>query len=133
MFCKYCGNQIDDDAVFCPKCGKNLAGQQTPAPPADKPKTAERKLVLQRKKQFYGCGVTLSILIDGVEKAKLSSGDEATVLISTESHTLNIQQNNLGGKFKSKTFVINAGSGVVYGYITPPLFADKWTISFEYM
>lgn len=24
MFCKYCGNQIDDDAVFCSKCGKKI-------------------------------------------------------------------------------------------------------------
>ena len=22
MFCKYCGNQLPDDANFCPKCGK---------------------------------------------------------------------------------------------------------------
>lgn len=25
MFCKYCGNQIDDDAVFCSSCGKKVA------------------------------------------------------------------------------------------------------------
>lgn len=24
MFCKYCGNEIQDDAVFCNKCGKRL-------------------------------------------------------------------------------------------------------------
>ena len=24
MFCKFCGNQIDDDSVFCSKCGKTL-------------------------------------------------------------------------------------------------------------
>ncbi|MBP5156448.1 MAG: zinc-ribbon domain-containing protein, partial [Treponema sp.] len=22
MFCIYCGNKVDDDSVFCPKCGK---------------------------------------------------------------------------------------------------------------
>ncbi len=24
MFCKYCGTQLSDDAIFCPKCGKRL-------------------------------------------------------------------------------------------------------------
>ena len=24
MFCKFCGNQIDDNSVFCSKCGKTL-------------------------------------------------------------------------------------------------------------
>ena len=25
MFCKYCGKEIDDDALFCAKCGKQIA------------------------------------------------------------------------------------------------------------
>ncbi len=132
MFCKYCGNQLDADAAFCSKCGKQVAEKEA-ATTAAKPKKTQRKLILQRKKQFYGCGVTLAIQIDGKEAAKLSNGGEATVLISNDSHSLSIHQNNIGGKFKSKTFVINAGEGDVYGYITPPLFGDKWTISFEYM
>lgn len=24
MFCKYCGNQIDEDVIICPKCGKQV-------------------------------------------------------------------------------------------------------------
>ena len=28
MFCKYCGNQLPEDAKFCPKCGK-IAEEQT--------------------------------------------------------------------------------------------------------
>ncbi len=24
MFCGYCGNKLEDDAAFCPKCGKNI-------------------------------------------------------------------------------------------------------------
>ncbi len=27
MFCKQCGNQIDEDALFCPKCGANQKSQ----------------------------------------------------------------------------------------------------------
>ncbi len=26
MYCKNCGSKIDDDALFCPKCGNEVAG-----------------------------------------------------------------------------------------------------------
>ena len=29
MFCKHCGNQIDNNAQFCSKCGKNLESNIT--------------------------------------------------------------------------------------------------------
>ena len=35
MFCIYCGNQINDDAKFCNKCGKSTA--QTQQEPELKP------------------------------------------------------------------------------------------------
>ena len=27
--CQYCGEKIDEDAVFCPKCGEILVGEDT--------------------------------------------------------------------------------------------------------
>ena len=33
MFCRFCGNQIDDDSVFCNHCGKKLATSQASAAP----------------------------------------------------------------------------------------------------
>ncbi len=136
MFCKYCGKQLDDDSVFCPQCGNKVLEQAAPTAPAAPPAataSTQRKLVIKRKKQIYGLAVTLGIWIDGEEKARIKSGGEETVMISSESHALQIRQSNLGGKFESKTFVVKAGTGDVYGYITPPLFSDKWTITFEYM
>ena len=40
MFCQGCGNEMADDAVFCPKCGRPVAGGVSPytvaaAPPKD--------------------------------------------------------------------------------------------------
>lgn len=29
MYCKFCGEQIDDDCVVCPKCGKQVAELKT--------------------------------------------------------------------------------------------------------
>lgn len=34
MFCKYCGSAVDENATFCPKCGKNL---RESAPPPSAP------------------------------------------------------------------------------------------------
>ena len=28
-YCQYCGEKIDEDAVFCPKCGESLVGGDT--------------------------------------------------------------------------------------------------------
>jgi predicted nucleic acid-binding Zn ribbon protein len=29
LYCQYCGEKIDEDAVFCPKCGESLVGEDT--------------------------------------------------------------------------------------------------------
>ena len=31
MFCRFCGNEINDDAQFCPKCGNSLNNAPAPA------------------------------------------------------------------------------------------------------
>jgi hypothetical protein len=28
-YCEYCGEKIDRDAVFCPKCGESIVGEDT--------------------------------------------------------------------------------------------------------
>lgn len=30
MFCRFCGSHIEDDSVFCPKCGKRLGKREYP-------------------------------------------------------------------------------------------------------
>ena len=48
-YCKYCGAQLDDDAVVCSACGKQLDEQPT------------QKVIIQQvetpKKKKNGCGV----------------------------------------------------------------------------
>lgn len=33
MYCKFCGNQIDDNSLFCNKCGNKLSDEVTPTAP----------------------------------------------------------------------------------------------------
>ena len=39
MFCIYCGNKLDDDSIFCPKCGKKAEADG--AKPSEHPKVEE--------------------------------------------------------------------------------------------
>lgn len=45
MFCRYCGNRVHDDAVFCSKCGKRLKAAPEPQPqPQPRPTPAAGRL-----------------------------------------------------------------------------------------
>ena len=71
MLCNHCGSQIDDDAMFCPVCGKAVTGGETARPAAGTafPKSAEEKrgaveekrisLVMTNQKSFSCGGKTL--------------------------------------------------------------------------
>lgn len=37
MFCKNCGSELKDDALFCPNCGTAVASRQTPPPASTQP------------------------------------------------------------------------------------------------
>jgi len=43
MFCEYCGNQLEDDALFCAKCGKSTT---------DKKETVSEKVVLEKQEKY---------------------------------------------------------------------------------
>lgn len=44
MYCKYCGNQIDDDSVFCLKCGKQVEQAQKVSEATDIPENEGHSL-----------------------------------------------------------------------------------------
>lgn len=46
MYCDNCGNQVEDDAAFCPKCGQQLLPQKAPVgvpPPSRTPHYARKR------------------------------------------------------------------------------------------
>ncbi len=57
MFCRYCGNEIEDDSVFCTKCGKKLVDEMSE-------NIQENKVKLDDKKRiFIGVIITICIII----------------------------------------------------------------------
>lgn len=60
MFCRFCGNKISDDSVFCPCCGKQLArfSGDSNAPSGNAAKESDLKEFLSTdsgKKILYAC------------------------------------------------------------------------------
>ncbi|MFX1283741.1 MAG: zinc ribbon domain-containing protein [Promethearchaeota archaeon] len=46
MYCDNCGNQVEDNAAFCPKCGQQLLPQKVPVdvpPPSRTPQYARKR------------------------------------------------------------------------------------------
>lgn len=43
MFCEYCGNQLEDDALFCAKCGKSTT---------EKNENVPKKVVLEKSEKY---------------------------------------------------------------------------------
>lgn len=50
MFCKFCGNQLSDDAIFCPKCGKQVERESAPSAAAEEPVAAKNSASLNMQK-----------------------------------------------------------------------------------
>lgn len=51
MYCKFCGNRIDDDCVVCPECGKQLKELKVETPNAamNNQNNEPQKIVIYRK------------------------------------------------------------------------------------
>lgn len=53
MFCKYCGQQLQDDSAFCYRCGARLAPPVTVAPPQS---------AVPQKKPVNGFGIAAFVV-----------------------------------------------------------------------
>lgn len=70
MFCKNCGNVIDDDATFCPKCGQAQTEQAAAAEVYIDPSERQRKLFRAMKQSW----VLMALIFIGVIVISVSDG-----------------------------------------------------------
>lgn len=117
MFCKYCGNNIDDDSAFCRFCGKNLgnsapvqnisyqsapqqytAYQNVPQQNVSQQQFPDQyiqsqnsvyALILERKFDFQALSMAVHVILDGEEIAVLGSkGGSLAVPINPGAHEI---------------------------------------------
>lgn len=62
MFCKHCGNQLDNDASFCPNCGKVIGNGSYEEPAYTNPAPAYKAVVDEQKERLGGAVLKNAIL-----------------------------------------------------------------------
>lgn len=82
MFCKKCGKEIADESTFCPNCGQGVDANVA----SNKNNTV--KLVIHRKKSFFGCAVATRIHIDGQLASSIKSDGRAEFELTPGTHEL---------------------------------------------
>lgn len=82
MFCKNCGKEIADGVTFCPNCGQGV--EQS----VSRSKTGTVRLVVHRKKSFFGCAVSTKIHLDGQVVASIKSDGVASFDLTPGTHEL---------------------------------------------
>ena len=82
MFCKNCGKEIADGIAFCPNCGQGVQAEVANT------NNGTVKLVLHRKKSFFGCAVSTKIHIDGQTVASIKSDGTAEFDLLPGTHEI---------------------------------------------
>ena len=101
MFCPKCGNNLNDNAVFCGSCGASIN-----ANPAD------NNLTISRPGKLMGAAIKISVSINGVE-TKIGAG---------ETHSFKLTPGMAVIKYKvwcrrEKEVTINVQEGKQYSII----------------
>ena len=92
MYCRFCGNNLDEDAAFCPRCGRKIARKE------HKRKIWKMVLIL-----FLCLTVVLCLGIWGISRYH-----------RTEKYIVNTGYKNIAKKFKAGFDVLDSADDVYY-------------------
>ena len=98
MFCKNCGKQLKDDDAFCPSCGQSV-GYVASADNVQVNSSKTVKLIIHRKKSFFGAAVSTKIHIDGQMVASVKSNGKAEFDLVPGTHELTLDMWSGVGKY----------------------------------
>ena len=73
-YCRFCGAQLADAAVWCPSCQRSLIPSYT--------------LTLIWEKQFYFGKPVIKLTVDGKEVYTIANGETLTLTLPCGQHTL---------------------------------------------
>lgn len=88
MFCKFCGAQVDDNAMFCSGCGKSLKeSQEIAVPVSGVSEMRERTITVTRMSQLTAVIMKIEIFCDDEYMGILRAGESVTFEVdSGKSH-----------------------------------------------
>ena len=84
MYCQNCGNRIDDDALFCQKCGHATGN----APRAQAGSGGKFLLTVCRENQWFLINPPIDITVDGREKYAVQNGQQISIPLTPGGHTI---------------------------------------------
>lgn len=73
-YCRFCGAQLADAAVWCPSCQRSLIPSYT--------------LTIVREKQFYFGNPVIKLTVDGKEEYTVANGATLTLTLPSGAHVL---------------------------------------------
>ena len=113
MFCSNCGNQLDEGAKFCSKCGKPVGAQGATT-------VGNGVITFVREKSFAGALSTLAVKIDDGAPIMLSNGQSKQANISDGTHTITASYLHQKSVFeieypqtRTVTLIINKANGQI--------------------
>lgn len=71
MFCSQCGEKLQDNALFCHKCGAKIGGMSE--------STGKVKLILDRASQVYLLNPPIKAVVNGTTYVSIENGHTETI------------------------------------------------------
>ena len=102
MFCQKCGAQMDDDALFCPKCGQ--AKNESVKP------TQQKDLMQKNLSAKQGCGIFIAIILFACLSVSMCGDDKKSETKTVEKIAMPLTAEEQLAKRKEACFSAWDGS-----------------------
>lgn len=140
-FCSKCGNELDERAAFCPRCGASVASRSDGST-ATKICAEVGTLTFVRKPCAIGKLIKVKIKVDGQERGAVKENEELTIRLSYGVHHVEMQA---GGNSKLSfpvdigkesddrpyAFRLSAMGKPEFLGVTPAIASEKGTYSYQ--
>jgi hypothetical protein len=80
-YCRFCGNELFDEAVLCPKCKNSVDS-------SFEPQKNEYKLIICRDSQFFVINPAIKINVDGRLASKIENDSNVEIILPRGVHSV---------------------------------------------